>query len=63
MTREVSTNILTKIMEAIIHVCGAFDLTVSEKEGAMFMPVPHLLPVVMAVEAAVQQYRQTQSFT
>ena len=45
-----------KTMEVIVHVCEAFGLTVSE---TMCMPAPHMLPVVMLVEAAGQRYRQT----
>lgn len=49
-------------MEVIVHVCGAFDLTASEKTtDTMCMPSLHILPVVMQVEAARKRYRQTQS--
>ena len=50
-------------MEVIVHVCDAFDLTVSEKTETMCMPAPHMVPVVMYVETAGQRYKQTQSFT
>ena len=58
-----SPQALATMMEVIVHVCDAFDLTVSEKKTeTMCMPAPHILPVVMHVEAAGQRYKQTQSF-
>ena len=51
-------------MEVIVHVCDAFGLTVPDKKTEiMCIPAPHMLPVVMHVEAAGRRYRQTQSFT
>ena len=59
-----SPRALAKMMEVIVHVCNAFGLTVSAKKTeTMCMPAPHMLPVVMHVEADGQRYRQTQSFT
>ena len=46
-------------MEVVAHVCDAFGLTVSENTGTMCTPAPHMLPVVMHVEAAGQRYRLT----
>ena len=52
------------MMEVIVHVRDAFGLTVSEKKTEIVcMPAPHMLPVVMHVEAAGQRYRKTLSFT
>ena len=51
-------------MEVIVHVCDTFGLTVSEKKTeTMYMPAPHMLPVVMHVEAAGQRYRERRFFT
>ena len=55
-----SPRALAKLIELIVHVCDAFCLTVSEKKTeTMCMPAPHMLPVVMHVEAAGQRYRLT----
>ena len=51
-------------MEVIVNVCEAFVVTVSEKKTeTLCMLAPHMLQVVMHVEAPGERYRQTHSLT
>ena len=55
---------LAKIMEAIVKVCGAFALTVSEqKTETMCIPPPRTPRTMVRVEAAERICKQVQSLT
>ena len=55
---------LVKMMEVIVEVCGAFELTVSAKKTeTMCMPPPRAPRTMARIEAAGQIYKQVQSFT
>ena len=55
---------LTKMMEVIVEVCGAFASTVSAKKTeTMCMPPLHTPRTMVRVETAGQNYKQVQSFT
>ena len=59
-----SPRALANTMEVIVHVCDAFDLTVSEKKTEIMRKLaPHIPPVVIHLEATWKRYRQIQSFT
>ena len=51
------------MMTVIVKVCGAFGLTVSEKKTETIqMPIPHGPVTPIIINAAGQQYHQTDSF-
>ena len=55
---------LAKMMEVIVVVCRAFDLTVSAKKTeTICMPPPRTQQTMMRVEVAGKIYQQVQSFT
>ena len=59
-----SPQVLGKMVEVLVEVCGAFALTVSAKKTeTMYMPPPRKPQTTVRVEAAGEIYTQVQSFT
>ena len=59
-----SPQVLGKMVEVFVEVCGAFALTVSAKKtDIMYMPPPRKSRTMVRVEAAGEIYTQVQSFT